>query len=443
MPGGKKAKGKAKQNKPQPKPKGQNKKAKSGNAEVSRVIKALSTMAGGFLGGPMGSAAGALAGEGISKIAGFGDYTVKSNTLSTQGTSSAEVPSFVTSGMNSVRMRHREFLGDLVSNGSSFQSTQYRLNPGAPETFPWLSSFAPKFQQYKLHGMVVQFKSTSSEYASGAALGAVVIATNYTPTDYPYASKSDMENTGFCVSAKPSLSIIHAIECDPRSQTMAYKYVRDPNNPVLDANLFDWGVTTVAAQGLSAAATTVIGELWVSYDIEFIRPIQTVSTTLIPGSQKVAAPTITNLAISPLGKSTDLIYSWGGAGLPASAISDYAQYVPTSGVVLSIDAVNNRTYFPKPGHYTILLFVTGAGTALASSVAPYSTITVSQCTVTTNHQKSSTAGDSASYEFNIIVDSKVTSSTPAYITWTKLSTWTAADNQTRSQFIINAITSTT
>lgn len=406
------------------------------------LLKSLGGLAGGYLGGPAGGLAGAVAGEGISRITGFGDYSVKSNTLSTLGTSSSEVPSFVPSGMNSVRIRHREFIGDMISPGALFSANRYRINPGSPETFPWLSGFANRFQQYRVHGMVFQFKSTSSEYATGAALGAVIIATNYTPTDNAYNNKSDMENTGFCVSAKPSLSIVHAIECDPSSQTMRYKYIRDPTNPVPDANLFDWAVTTVATQGLSAGASTVIGEMWVSYDIELIRPVSMAAVatplTASPGATALFTAAYADTVYCPFGQASS--YTGGtntqGPVIPASYFIDDANYDPFAvpQPILTINRTNNQIKFKIPGTYQLFFEVNGAGTNLVSNVNPYSGIVSVGCTTATTSLLSSTAGDKTTcvYTFNVAN----LSGSPS-VTFTRLAAWAAGG--AKANFVINRL----
>lgn len=382
-------------------------------------------MAGGYLGGPLGAAAGTVLGGGISRISGFGDYQVRSNSLSLLGTSSSEVPQFVSNSMNNVRIKHREFLGDVTSPGSAFSGTRYRINPGATETFPWLASFAAKFQLYKLHGMVFQFKSTSSEYATGAALGAVVIATNYTPSDTAFLSKSDMENTGFCVSAKPSLSIIHAVECDPSQSTMQYKYIRDPLNSVPDANTFDWGVTTVATSGLSASSGTTIGELWVSYDIELIRPVSNSAVPSVPawtvGNGLVSFPTNTTVAYCPMGVPANLNMSYPmgyAANLPASAFVDTSTWDFNTPAAIVVDTANTRTAFPRIGTYVFNVTISGAGTQFSTNQAAWATAAVG-CTVTTN-RTASTAGDLTWQVFKVVVTAPTNS-----VTWTRSSLWTS------------------
>lgn len=239
----------------------------------------LSTM-GGLLGsllGPKGSMLGGMAGAGISRITGMGDYEVKSNTIATQGGSlGGEVPHFGKED-NSTRVRHREFVKDIVvpSNPTTFVNQSFVINPSNVALFPWLARFAENYQQYRVHGMVLYFKTTTSDYSASGALGKIAMATNYNVRDSDYANMVELENAEFSVSGKPSLSRVHPIECAPNNGVPLVRYVRDTQYDATggDERLYDVGKFQFATQGLPGTVGTTLGELWVSYDIEFYKPI--------------------------------------------------------------------------------------------------------------------------------------------------------------------------
>lgn len=237
--------------------------------------------AGGALGsvfGPKGMMMGRAAGEAISRITGVGDYTVKSNTITTEtATLTGEVPSFGKTD-NSTRVRHREFITDIIASATpnAFNNTSYVIQPGNSELFPWLSSMAQNYQQYRVHGMVFMFKSTTSDYSAAGALGKIALATNYNVRDAAFANMQELENAEFSVSGKPSLSRIHPVECAATNGVPLVKWVRDTQYDASggDDRLYDVGKFQVATQGLPATtAGAIIGELWVTYDIEFFKPI--------------------------------------------------------------------------------------------------------------------------------------------------------------------------
>lgn len=239
---------------------------------------------GGNLGstfGPIGAKIGKMAGSGLSAITGYGDYavsSVSSNTLSTVSTSVDMVPQFVRNE-HSVRVRHREFIRDLVvpTNPLEFNLQDEVINPANRNLFPWLNQMAKQYSQYKIHGMVFTYKTMSSDYAASGPLGTVFMATNYNALDRPFASKIELENSEFAVSTKPSQSLIHAIECDPKVSGVDILYVRDPTydttGELSDRRFYDYGRFQVGTQGLPGVVGNTLGELWVSYDIELIKPI--------------------------------------------------------------------------------------------------------------------------------------------------------------------------
>lgn len=117
---------------------------------------------------------------------------------------------------NGVRIRHREFIQD-VSSSTSFVNQLFSINAGLASTFPWLSQIAPNFEQYKFHGLIFEFRSTSANAlnSTNTALGTVILGTDYNTAAAAFTSKQQMENNEWTCSTKPSLSVIHPIECAP------------------------------------------------------------------------------------------------------------------------------------------------------------------------------------------------------------------------------------
>jgi len=221
-------------------------------------------------------AVGKLTTGGLRAIAGKGDYVVHGNTLATHGqTIHADfLPEFVKHGARGITVRHREYIGDVISSATpgAFKNTSYTLNPGIVDSFPWLSTIAQNFDQWHPNGIVYSFKSTSSSYSGGAsqALGVVIIASDYDVTDAAYATKVEMENSEFCVSCKSDSSILHPIECAENERQVRTLKVRGISTPSDNLQWYDLCNVQVATQGCPVASTNV-GELWVSYDITFYK----------------------------------------------------------------------------------------------------------------------------------------------------------------------------
>lgn len=232
------------------------------------------------LGGRLGKSLGSW----LSRIVGFGDYSVVSNSLISRGGAippGEAVPDFGTNG-NATRVRHREFISDIVVPiaPTLFNNFSYVINPGNPQIFPWLAYVANNYSEYQINGMVFEFKSMTSPVATGGPLGTVVMACNYNVLDSAYTDKIHMENSQYSCSAPPSQNQIHTVECAPFETTNRIKFVRTPASSVTssqDARFMDHGTFQLATVGLPGLAGQVLGELWVSYDITLFKPEMTES----------------------------------------------------------------------------------------------------------------------------------------------------------------------
>jgi len=232
------------------------------------ALRAAGTGAGSLLGDPV---SGHAAGAWLSKAIGMGDYKVEDNTLWKGGSSVNGVPNFK-QGADSVRVCHREYLGDITGS-SGFSLTSFALNPGLQTSFPWLSGLAQNFQEYRIHGMLFVFNSTSADAlnSTNTALGTVVMAAQYNVNRANFASKLEMEGYEYSCSTKPSVSLIHPIECDPTLTPLPHLYIRTGAvTGIEDLRMYDHATFQLATVGMQASAN--LGELWVSYDIELFKP---------------------------------------------------------------------------------------------------------------------------------------------------------------------------
>lgn len=216
---------------------------------------------------------GAQTGSGLARLFGMGDYSLKSNSLIKGGLSGPVVPKFG-SERRAIRIAEREFVATIssgaLSNGSSvFNNQVFNINPTDPGTFPWLSAIANKFDGYIPHGIVFEFVSTSSEYnGTSQALGKVVMATDYDSTDRPYASAQEAENSDYACVTKPSNSLVHGIECDPDDRPMRVLYTgTSTGTSPLFSSVGNFQISTSGC----STANAQLGELWVSYDISFLK----------------------------------------------------------------------------------------------------------------------------------------------------------------------------
>lgn len=268
---------------------------------------------GGPVGGMIGSAAGGLA-HYIGKIFGSGDY-VASKKPRSNSILSPQAPSFSGSS-GTVRIRHREFLGDVLSSSTAntFDINAYPINPGLAGTYPWLAKVCGStFQQYQINGQCYEFRSMSSDAlnSTNTALGQVIMCTDYDSADVAFTSKQQMENTEFGVSCKPSVNMLHAIECASKRTSMTKQYIRAyANPPNTDVRMYDLGKFYIATNGCQGTNVN-LGELWVTYDITLFKTIEQVPGYLNPFSTfalngvSASAPLGTSQSTFPIGQPGD------------------------------------------------------------------------------------------------------------------------------------------
>ena len=261
-------------------------------------------------------------GEWIPKIApmllaGMGDYepqdkmpiTNSITAAATEGKIGGEVPYMHNTG-SKTRIAHREYLGDIYSSTSAFSAITFAINPGMNEAFPWLCTIANNYTNYRLLGMCVEFKSEGSSYSNTTGLGYVAIATQYNVNEATFTDKRTMLNSEFATSAKPDTSFLHCIECKA-SEVGAGGNIRSVRAGSIegtqDLRLYDWGKFTVAVGG-NTSSNQIIGELWLSYDIEFELP-KSIDAAAVNTKYSVITTSTGVANASPLGTSA---WSYGG-----------------------------------------------------------------------------------------------------------------------------------
>lgn len=253
----------------------------------------LTGAAGDYIGRGIGNAV-ERAGSWFSKLLGFGSYRVRRNSLMPDpagrprahapdaaggsGLPTNSPPLFTSTGVGSdVTIAHREFVGNIYSS-VGFNARTFHVNPGNPLLHPWLSNLSQLFEEYDLMGMVFEYKSTSAAAVGtlSSGMGVVVMASDYDCYDNNFTSKRSMEAAEFSTSGVPYADQMHPIECDPKRNIVANKYVVpglvDLASTRGDARLSIHCTTTVATEGQQQDGNA-IGELWVTSHYRFSRPI--------------------------------------------------------------------------------------------------------------------------------------------------------------------------
>jgi hypothetical protein len=204
---------------------------------------------------------------------GFGDYKIVGNSL-IQGSPNGQI-GIVTQGRSTI-VRWREYIGDVYTHPSTvgaFNATTFTVNPGNLQTFPWLSTLATQYEQYKPRGVIFEFKSTATDTTTNASLGSVLMATDYDLVDANYKNKAEMMNSAYSSEAKMTDGMYHGIECDPEELDRKVFFCRNTSPSTFTSADRDYDVckTTIATQGGGLAAGQSVGSLYVHYEFEFLK----------------------------------------------------------------------------------------------------------------------------------------------------------------------------
>lgn len=281
---------------------------------VRQGLRGAGTALGALLGGPAGGTMGSMAGNAIATLIGAGAYRqgeIKMNTsfnkLPENGTLHAGVPAMHKVGSD-VRVSHREYVCEVISSSSAntFKVDKYPINPALRTSFPWLSSVAQQYEQYKLHGCVFEFRSNSGNAlnSTNTALGSVVMGASYRPSTSTPTNKQQIMNYEWANETVPSKDMIMGIECDPASLAYKQYFTRGSNTLPTDdsVNQYDVANLYIASSGCQGT-NVVLGSLYVSYDFELQHSIDTadIGQWLHQSKYTIPAQTIstTNAGASP------------------------------------------------------------------------------------------------------------------------------------------------
>jgi len=113
---------------------------------AGKALRAAGESIGSYVAGPAGGVVGRKAGKFLSRLVGAGKYSVSKNTLTRQCVMDANgnLP-VMHSKQDYVRVRYREYIGDVSCLQTVFNSTSYNIQPGLPPgvagggAFPWVN----------------------------------------------------------------------------------------------------------------------------------------------------------------------------------------------------------------------------------------------------------------------------------------------------------------
>lgn len=241
--------------------------------------------------------------DAIKSVIGNGDYVLPGAPVEQNSLYSAAsmVPQFANSKNHANLIQHREPLG-VIRSSSAFQRTSITFNPGL-SVFPWISEIAGAWQRYKVHGAIVEWIPAVTPLSTNAG-GRVSLSTRYDLSTGAPQSLQQSEVAFGAIAGRPMDQMAMPIECKPSQMAVTALNVRFGDLPVgANAQFFDHCIIDVINQGQTDGSSD-IGELWISYEIEFMMPIaEHLSHATVASAVKYAACT-TAAPAGPVGDNT-------------------------------------------------------------------------------------------------------------------------------------------
>lgn len=172
-----------------------------------------------------------------------------------------------------IRVKHAEHVRDMLS-ATDLTIVPYAINPGSYYPFKWLSRIASKYSEWKFHKCEFFFRSTMADQTTGStgALGSIIMSWQSNVYDQTPTTKIELENTHHSKSGKPSENLRLAIPS--AGNVLRRQFVEDgiAIKEKADIRLDYNGEFQFSVTGMPNVAQFVIGELWVKYDVELMKP---------------------------------------------------------------------------------------------------------------------------------------------------------------------------
>lgn len=179
-------------------------------------------------------------------------------------------------------MSHREYIGDIItsaantSGASAFQLQAFYINPMSSLCFPWLSTIAGNFTNFRFKKLKFEFVSSSATAlnSTNTALGLVYGRQQADSTIQPDVNATMMLNSWGTHKSNPSLSWQFVIDCSKDRIGTCTQVTQPLGLPAnTDSRLFyPNGFFEIASQGMQANNVN-IGQLFVSYTVDLLRPV--------------------------------------------------------------------------------------------------------------------------------------------------------------------------
>jgi hypothetical protein len=256
-------------------------------------------------------------------------------------------------------------------------------------------------------GLAFEYKAMSGVSIASAGvlgMGTVALAAQYRANATTFTNKVEMMNQMWAVDGRPSDSFMLPIECAPAETPLDCLYIRGATVPD-DVKFYDLAKVTLAMTGIPVT-NSLIGELWVTYDVELYKPqasgILDLYQPLYLGTQASSAITVQKPFVSAsIYSNFDIRYLGTSVGTSSAVGNSYGFFhwdtvnsinISTTAVGSGVSpfAISSRSLvlpFGLVGVYQLTLQYTGsaANTNLASGADAFGTTVYGTSTAATQN----------------------------------------------------------
>lgn len=195
--------------------------------------------------------------------------------LKTQRTRTVSAPAARTTqirnggAMRQLTITHREYIRDVKYAEPSPYLSQYEVNPGIDEAFPWLSAIATRFESYRFNSLVYEYIPVVGSITNGA----IALVPDYDAAD-DNSTASKQKLMTYEDTVRGPLWTTLKLRCSTnnlhKQKTLFVRHGDLSTN--LDIKTYDALSLSVLVSGASELDGKTVGELWVSYSITLLTP---------------------------------------------------------------------------------------------------------------------------------------------------------------------------
>lgn len=279
---------------------------------------------------------------------------------------------YLASAPDRIRIRHREYVGDLKSSTTFALQMKVSINPGLEKSFPWLSAIASRYETYKFIELKFEFATSLPSNSAGGIYAAV----DYDAADAAPSQKSELANfaemTKTVVWSNGQLSKSSPANLGKMANSRYLRY--GELAPNLDVKTYDVGNFLVYTDAC-ANSGSVLGEVFVEYTVEFQTPQLHTPSPMEESARVVAAQGMSRNGVFGTGQTVvgRLPISISPDLVTFEKVGQYLvdQAITGTGITTTLPTPNGTaTYQAKGGPYANAGGLTGMFSYLVNVTQP-------------------------------------------------------------------------